>query len=347
MADILITKIHNTLATYSMDIMPFLSGVVNHIKELENLDKMTLTSLLEQASDLTMLFQQDFEVNYITLLKFPPSPMDHQLTEFSQLFEMFLDFVRLTFTFTLDLGIDKDDYPFLRDLAHSMDDSRMQLAWYKLQKILALTQPHITRDSITQTETGDQGMNITGQPLDTQGFNSPIDSSIVIQAETNNSNTETVDQDMDINDQPLDTQDNDPTPPIDTPRDPIVYPDFELDFELDPELDVDIDFEPDDEFDFNMPQDIVPTETPTDSSETNDNRPLQVDNNNPRNNQNLNGQPDIDVEPNIVTDSDFDTDSDSDLDSDIEDIEGTFLTICEEIKKIIPPRKPIPLFSFG
>ena len=147
MADILITKIHNTLATYSMDIMPFLSGVVNHIKELENLDKMTLTSLLEQASDLIMLFQQDFEVNYITSLKLPsPSPMDHQLTEFSQLFEMFLDFVRLTFTFTLDLGIDKDDYPFLRDLAHSMDDSRMQLAWYKLQKILALTQPDITRE---------------------------------------------------------------------------------------------------------------------------------------------------------------------------------------------------------
>ena len=210
-----------------------------------------------------------------------------------------------------------------------------------------MTQPHITGDSITQTETEDQGMDITGQPLDTEGFNSPIDSSIVIQAETNNSDTETVDQDMDITDQPLDTQDNDPTPPIDTPIDCIVYPDFELDFELDPELDVDIDFEPDDEFDFNMPQDIVPTETPSDSSETNDKRPLQVDNNNPRNNQNFNGQPDIDVESNIVTDSDFDTDSDSDLDSDIEDIEGTFLTICEEIKKTIPPRKPIPLFSFG
>ena len=184
-------------------------------------------------------------------------------------------------------------------------------------------------------------------PRDTQGFNSPIDSSIVIQVETNNSDTETVDQDMDITDQPLDTLDNAPTPPIDTSRHPMVYPDFELDFELDPELDVDTDFEPDDELDFNMPQDIVPTETPSDPSETNDNRPPLVDNNNPSNNQNLNGPPDIDVESNIVTDSDFDTDSDSDLDSDIEDIEGTFLTICEEIKKNIPPRRPIPLFSFG
>ena len=311
MADILITKIHNTLATYSMDIMPFLSGIINHIKDLEHLDRVTYTILLEQASDLTMLFQQDFEVNYITLLKFPPSSMDHQLTEFSQLFEMCLDFVRLTFTFTLGLGIDKDDYPFLRDLAHSMDDSRMQLGWCKLQKILALTQPHITGDSITQTETE-------------------------IKHECR---TETEDQGMDITGQPLDTLDNAPTPPIDTPRHPMVYPDFELD----PELDVDIDFEPDNEFDFNMPQDIVPTETPSDPSETNDNRPPLVDNNNPSNNQNLNGPPDIDVESNIVTDSDFDTDSDSDLDS---DIEGTFLTICEEIKKNIPLRRSIPLFSF-
>ena len=319
MADILITKIHNTLATYSMDIMPFLSGVVNHIKDLEHLDKMTLTSLLEQASDLTMLFQQDFEVNYITLLKFPSSSMDHQLTEFSQLFEMFLDFVRLTFTFTLGLGIDKDDYPFLRDLAHSMDDSRMQLAWCKLQKILALTQPHIAWDSITQTETE-------------------------IKHECR---TETEDQGMDITDQPLHTLDNTPTPPVDIPRHPVVYPDFELDSKLDPELDVDIDFEPDDELDFNMPQDIAPTETPSGPSETNANRPPIVDNNNLSNNQNLNGPPDIDVESDIVTDSDFDVDSDSDLDSDFEDIEGTFLTICEEIKKTIPPRKPIPLFSFG
>ena len=150
-------------------------------------------------------------------------------------------------------------------------------------------------------------------------------------------------QEVDSLDQTLDTLDNAPTPPNDTPRHPMVYPDFELD----PKLDVDIDFEPDDEFDFNMPQDIVPTETPSDPSETNDNRHPLVDNYNPSNNQNLNGPPDIDVESNIVTDSDFDADSDSDLDSDIEDIEGTFLTMCEEIKKNIPPRRSIPLISFG
>ena len=199
----------------------------------------------------------------------------------------------------------------------------MQLAWCKLQKILALIQPHITGDSITQTET-----------------------------ETKHEcGTETEDQGMGITGQPLDTLDNAPTPPIDTPTHPMVHPDFELDSELDPELDpelgVDIDFEPDDEFDFNMPQDIVPTETPTDPSETNDNIPPLVDNDNPSSNQNLNGPPDIDVESNIVTDSDFDVDSDSDLGSDIEDIERTFLTICEEIKKNIPPRRSIPLFSFG
>ena len=57
--------------------------------------------------------------------------------------------------------------------------------------------------------------------------------------------------------------------------------------------------------------------------------------------------PDFDDESNIATDSDFDIDSDSDLDSSFEDLEGTFLTICEAIKKNIPPRRPLPIFSFG
>ena len=95
-----------------MDIRPFLSGVINHIKDLEHLDKMTLTSLLEQASDLTMLFQKDFEVNYITLLKFPPSPMEHQLTEISKLFEMFLDFVSLTLSLHWTWELTKMTTPF-------------------------------------------------------------------------------------------------------------------------------------------------------------------------------------------------------------------------------------------
>ena len=305
MADILIAKIHNTLATYSINIWPFLSGVISHIKGLEHLDKMTLTSLLEQASDLTMWFQQDFEVNYMTLLKFPPSPVDHQLTQFSQLYEMFLDFVRLTFTFTLSLDIDEDDYPFLRDLAHSMDKSRVELVLRKLHEILDLTQSHTSENLTTQTET-----ETKPEPK-----------------------TETK----------TEPQDNDPTPAIDTPKDPMVYPDSELDSELD----ADFDFEPGNQYYFNMSQDIEPTETPSDPIETNDNVPPPLDNSSPSNAPDTNGLPNFDDESNIATDSDFDIDSDSDLDSSFEDLEGTFLAICEAVQKQIPPRRPLPLFSFG
>ena len=78
---------------------------------------------------------------------------------------------------------------------------------------------------------------------------------------------------MDIPDQTLATQDNAPPPPTDTLIHPIVYTDSELDFELgfDSELDVDIAFEDEDELVFDMPQDIEPTETPSDPTETIDN----------------------------------------------------------------------------
>ena len=64
-----------------------------------------------------------------------------------------------------------------------------------------------------------------------------------------------------------------------------------------------------------------------------DNIPPPPDNSSPSNTLEPNGSPDFDNESNIETDSDFDVDSDSDLDSSFEDIEGTFLTICEAIKK--------------
>ena len=112
----------------------------------------------------------------------------------------------------------------------------------------------------------------------------------------------------------------------------MVDPDFELNSELDSELDADFDFEPGNHYYFNTFQDIELTETPSDPIESNDYVPPP---------------PDFDDESNIATDSDFDIDSDSDLDSSFEDLEGTFLTICEAIKKNIPPRRPIPTFSFG
>ena len=96
-----------------------------------HLDKNTLTDLLEQASDHTIVFQQNFEVNYHTLLKFPPPPtLDSMLTmtNLSKDYEWYLNFVGLTFAFALDLGIDQDDYPVLRTLMSPLRDSVEKLA---------------------------------------------------------------------------------------------------------------------------------------------------------------------------------------------------------------------------
>ena len=129
----------------------------------------------------------------------------------------------------------------------------------------------------------------------------------------------------------------------------MVQTDSELDFELDfdSELDVDIAFEDGDEFVLDMPQDIEPTENPSDPTETIDNRPPLDDNNSPSNTQDFNRPIDFDIDSNLDPDPDFDIDSDSDLDSDLEDIEGMFLAGCEIFRARIPPSRPVPLFLFG
>ena len=63
MADILMAKIKTTIETYTQNIRPFLSGVLHHVHGLDTWTKTHLTSLLEQASDHTVVFQQNFEVN--------------------------------------------------------------------------------------------------------------------------------------------------------------------------------------------------------------------------------------------------------------------------------------------
>ena len=111
MTDILMAKINTTIDIYTQHIRPFLSGVLHHVHGIGHLDKTTLTGLLEQASDHTRVFQQNFEANYYTLLKFSPSTLDNTLT-MTNLFkgyELYLNFVGLTFAFALDLDIDKDD----------------------------------------------------------------------------------------------------------------------------------------------------------------------------------------------------------------------------------------------
>ena len=124
MTDILIRKIYKTLDTYSQDIRPLLSGIMNHVHGLEHLEETTLTGLLEQASSHIMLFQQNFEVNYNTLLKFAPSPLDNKLTVLSTLYEYYLNFVGLAFILALNWtqDFDKDDYPALRPLIYPLLD---------------------------------------------------------------------------------------------------------------------------------------------------------------------------------------------------------------------------------
>ena len=201
-------------------------------------------------------------------------------------------------------------------------------------------------------------------PIDTQDNPPPSidipDQTLATQDNTPTPPTETVNQGIDIPDQTLATQDNAPPPPTDTPIQHMVQTDSELDFELDfdSELDVDIAFEEGDEFDFDMPQDIEPAETPSDPTETNDNIPPLDDNNSPSNTQdsnrpidfdvdsNIDPDLDFDIDSNIDPDLDFDIDSDSDSDPDFEDIGGMFLAGCEIFRKRIPPRKPVPLFLF-
>ena len=125
MTDILMAKINTSIEIYTQSIRPFLSGVLHHVHGIKHLDKTPLTGLLEQASDHTIVFQQDFEVNYYTLLKFSPSILDSTLTMNDLLkdYEWYLNFVGLTFVFALVLDIDQDDYPVLRNLMSPLRES--------------------------------------------------------------------------------------------------------------------------------------------------------------------------------------------------------------------------------
>ena len=130
MTDILMAKINTTIKINTLNIRPFLSGVLNHVHGIEYSDKTTLTGLLEQASDHTIVFQQNFEVNYYSLLKFSPSTLDSTLTMTNLLkdYEWYQNFVGLTFAFALDSDIDQDDCPVLRTLMSPLRDSVEKLA---------------------------------------------------------------------------------------------------------------------------------------------------------------------------------------------------------------------------
>ena len=97
MSDILVTKIYNTFETYNQNIRPFLSRVLNHVHGIENLDKITLSDLLEQATDHTEVFQQNFDVNSYNFLKC--YTQDKSSINLFNGYELFLNVVRATFAF--------------------------------------------------------------------------------------------------------------------------------------------------------------------------------------------------------------------------------------------------------
>ena len=178
MADILIAKIKTTIKTYTQNIRPFLYGVLHHVHGIEHLDKNTLTGLLEQASNHTIVFQQNFEVYYYTLLKFSPSTLDSvaTITNLFKDYEWYLNFVGLTFAFALNLDIDKDDYPVLRTLMLPLKESEEKLAscYNSLQQFLLVTQPSTTGTMTTQIETEDPATQDNAPPTPSDTPRHPV-----------------------------------------------------------------------------------------------------------------------------------------------------------------------------
>ena len=84
MADKLIAKIHATFDAYTQNIRPLIARICNHAQSQDN-----IASLFEQVSDYLIVFEQDFEVNYYTLLKFS-TDMDPLLTTFGNQYELLL-----------------------------------------------------------------------------------------------------------------------------------------------------------------------------------------------------------------------------------------------------------------
>ena len=138
MADKLIANINATFDAYTQNIRPLIASICNPAQSQDN-----IASLFEQASDYLIVFEQDFEVNYYTLLKFS-TDQDPLLTTFSNQYELLLNFVGLVFGLALaEMAIDIDDYPVLEPLVKKMKDSRKHTDYYidSLRLFLAGTHP--------------------------------------------------------------------------------------------------------------------------------------------------------------------------------------------------------------
>ena len=170
MTDILVTKIYNTFETYTQNIRLFLSGILNHIHGIENLDKTTLTGLLEQATDHTEVFQQNFDFNGYNFLKC--YTQDNRLINFFNGYELFLNVVHSAFAFAEELEIDKGDYPVPRTLRES--EEKLASCYDRLQQFLVMTQPSTIETMAIQTETEDQDTQDNTQPTPSDTTRHPM-----------------------------------------------------------------------------------------------------------------------------------------------------------------------------
>ena len=192
MADKLIANIHTAFDVYTHHTRPFLSKVVNHAKGIEPLDQDTLESLLEQASTHTIIFQQDFEVNYYTLLKVDPSEHDISLTALASSYELLLSYVGIVFAFALESNIDIDDYPVLRTLLPLVKgpNEKLNYSLNSLEHFLARTQP--IENTLTPVDNNSPPTikaEVDNSPLTPQNPSAPVAPQVhpTIKAELDNS----------------------------------------------------------------------------------------------------------------------------------------------------------------
>ena len=375
MTDILVTKIQTSIETYTQNIRPFLSGVLNHVHGIENLDKTTLTGLLEQATDHTEVFQQNFDVNGYNFLKC--YTQKNRLINFFSGYELFLNVVRSAFAFAEELEIDKGDYPVPRTLRES--EEKLASCYDRLQQFLVMTQPYTIRTMTIQTETEDQDTqdNTTHTPSDTPRHpmaypdtkldfehNPELDSEDqnILAIET----TDTIDNSIDNSDPSFDNEHDSSISDCTDTKQTVDNSDIGDPNELKTET-----------IDDNMQdqKDNIDNED-QDNSEFESTEIIHIDNNN----QNFNSpidfnnchssmvtQAEIDshkdskptgsedasdsksFESERIHDLDIGLDIDSDVDSecDFDDLEAIYLDMCKNFRTKIPARKPIPLFSFG
>ena len=111
-----------------------------------------MTGLLEQATDHTRVFQQNFDVNGYNFLKC--YTQDNRLINLFNGYELFFNVVHSAFAFAQDLEIDKDDYPVPRTLRES--EEKLASCYDRLQQFLVMIQPSTIGTMTIQTETEDQ-----------------------------------------------------------------------------------------------------------------------------------------------------------------------------------------------